>query len=211
MQRTIDTQVRDSDLVRERRERIVNAAIAVFRRDGFHNTTTRRLASEAGVTQSNIYNYVKNKDDILYLVCEHLVGLYTDCVDEAVESSSDPYDRVVEALGGIITLMFEHREELLLLYNETHALERADRRLVLKAVSRFIRQFQKLLDDYVEQVGPIRIANRRIAANLLSFVPAVIALRWWDLSIHASQQEAEIEIRRFILAGIGIPETRNEL
>lgn len=205
MQRAINAQVQDETRVNETRERIVRAAITVFRRKGFHGATTRCMAEEAGVTQSNIYNYVRSKDDILYLVCEHLVGLYSASVDQVVRDHSDPYARLINALRAIMTVMFDHRDELVLLYNEVHALKKADRKLVLKAVARFIRQFQLLLDDYAADGGEMRFGNTRISANLLSFVPAIVALRWWDLSLHSDRQEAERAIFDFILAGIGIP------
>ncbi len=205
MQRAINAQVQDTTRVSETRERIIRAAIAVFRRKGFHGATTRCMAEEAGVTQSNIYNYVRSKDDILYLVCEHLVGLYSASVDGVMRDHADPYDRLINALRGIMAVMFDHRDELVLLYNEVHALQKPDRKLVLKAVARFIRQFQQLLDDYVADGGQLRLANTRISANLLSFVPAIVALRWWDLSLHSDRQEAEQAIFDFILAGLGIP------
>lgn len=206
MQRDIDTQVQDNDRVLEMRARIVEAAIVVFRRKGFHQASTRMIADEARVTQSNIYNYVRNKDDILYLVCERLVGLYKKGLDEAVAAHDDPYERLTQALRGVIEVMFEHREELVLLYNETHALEKADRRLILKAVARFTKEFQDLLDGYAAAGGALRIANRRIGANLLTFVPAIVALRWWDLSIYSGRAEASAQIFSFILGGLGIPE-----
>ncbi len=205
MQRSIDAQVQDSERVSETRERILQAAITVFRRSGFHGATTRSIAQESGVTQSNIYNYVRTKDDILYLVCEHLVGLYIEGVDKILREQSDPYGRVIGALRSIMAIMFDHRDELVLLYNEVHALGKDDRKLVLKAVARFIRQFQELLDDYVATGRSLRQPNTRIAANLISFVPAIVALRWWDLSLHSNREEAEQAILDFILAGLGIP------
>lgn len=208
MQRAIGAQVQDEGLVNERRERIIRAAITVFRRNGFHAATTRSIAEEAGVTQSNIYNYVRSKGDILYLVCEHLVGLYISCVDRVIVEHDDPHDRVVGALRGIMAVMFDHRDELVLLYNEVHALEKPDRKLVLKAVAQFIRQFQTLLDAYVASGGLLRVSNSRVAANILSFVPAIVALRWWDISLHSNREEAEKAIFEFILAGLGIPATR---
>lgn len=205
VQRAIDAQVQDVDLVNERRERIIQAAIVVFRRKGFHGATTRCMAEEAGVTQSNIYNYVRSKGDILYLVCEHLVGLYTTNVDKVLKRHDDPYERLVEALRTIMDVMFTHRDELVLLYNEVHALDKPDRKLVLKAVARFIQQFQNLLDAYVAAGGTLRLSSRRLGANLLSFVPAIVALRWWDLSRFLDRDEAEQAIFEFILAGLGIP------
>ncbi|MEX0954977.1 MAG: TetR/AcrR family transcriptional regulator [Rhizobiaceae bacterium] len=206
MQRTVDAQIHDVQLVNERRRKIVDAAITVFREKGFHQATTRDVAVAAGTTQSNLYNYIRTKDDILYLVCEHLVGLYDDGVEEAVAQYEDPHDRLVEALRAVTRIMYVHSDELLLLYNETHALEKPDRRLILKAVSRFTNRFQELLMAYERAFGPTRIRNKRVAANLLSFVPALVALRGWDLTIHATRAEVEEGIFDFIIGGLGIPD-----
>ncbi len=204
MHRVVETQVQNRDLVGERREQIIRAAIVVFRRKGFHESTTRDLAEEAGVTQSNIYNYVKSKGDILYLVCSHLVDIYLTCLDEVVEKHSDPHVRLVKAVESIISLMSEHKDELILLYNETHSLNGNDRILVLQTVERFTKQFQGLLDAYAAGGGSLRIKNRRLAANFLSFVPAIVALRGWDISKHTKKEEAEEGILTFILGGLGV-------
>lgn len=204
MNRSVSSQVRDFDLVSQRREAIVQAAIRVFRSEGFHSATTRMIAREAKVTQSNIYNYVRTKGDILYLVCEHLVGLYDDGVAEVLEAHADPHTRLIEALRAVLRIMMRHKDELVLLYNETHALDKPDRRQILKSVSRLNLTFQRLLADYEAEAGPVIVANRRVAANLLTFVPAIVALRWWDLSLHAEKGEIEELIFDFILNGLGI-------
>lgn len=47
------------------KERIREAAIVVMSERGFHLTTTDEIAKEAGCSVGTIYNYFKNKDDIL--------------------------------------------------------------------------------------------------------------------------------------------------
>lgn len=206
MSRRIATQVQNSKLVEERRNLIVGAAIQVFRRKGYHVATTKDVAVAAGVTQSNLYNYISSKDDILYMVCERLVGLYTTAVAEASARFTDPRDQLVESLRAIIGVMISHREELVLLYNDAHSLKKDDRRLVLAMIARFIGQFEDLIRNYEAACGATRVVNRRLGANLLSFVPAVVALRHWDLAPHLAKSDVEQEILAFLLAGLGVRE-----
>src|SRR5690606_8979207 len=133
------------------------------------------------------YNYVSSKHDVLFLVCEHLVGLYQGAVDEAVAREANAHDRLVEALRAVITVMSAHRDEVQLLYNETHALEKDDRKIILSSIAKLIKSFQNLLKDYEEEHGVCGIPNRRVSANFLSFVPAIVALRSWDLTPHAER------------------------
>ena len=44
--------------------RIEESALRVFTRQGFHGTTVRDIAKEAGVSLGNLYNYYKTKEEI---------------------------------------------------------------------------------------------------------------------------------------------------
>jgi len=48
-----------------KREQIRKAALAVFSRRGFHETTVAEIAEEAGIAKGTIYLYFKNKNDLL--------------------------------------------------------------------------------------------------------------------------------------------------
>ena len=52
-------------LTNARRDQIIAAAIEVISAKGFQKTTVRQIAQAAGVADGTIYNYFKNKDDIL--------------------------------------------------------------------------------------------------------------------------------------------------
>lgn len=49
----------------EKYNRILEAAIRIFARNGFFSSTISQIAKEAGVADGTIYLYFKNKDDIL--------------------------------------------------------------------------------------------------------------------------------------------------
>jgi len=48
----------------ERREAIVTAALPLFARKGFANTTTRELADAAGVSEALIYKHFPSKESL---------------------------------------------------------------------------------------------------------------------------------------------------
>ncbi len=59
-------------VARLRRTQILAAAIKVFARSGFHRTTIRDIAKEAGVSDGTIYNYFENKTAVLMGVLDPL-------------------------------------------------------------------------------------------------------------------------------------------
>lgn len=55
-----------------RRDQIISGAIQVISEKGFQKTTVRQIAQAAGVSDGTIYNYFKNKDDILMAIIAQL-------------------------------------------------------------------------------------------------------------------------------------------
>ncbi len=83
----VPTQIKNADLVRERRRQIIDAAVKLFIEHGYHNTTTRMIARAAGFSIGSLYEYVSSKEDLLYLVCSAI----HEAVQVAVEEGSVPW------------------------------------------------------------------------------------------------------------------------
>lgn len=56
----------------ERQAEILGAALRVFARKGFHRTTVRDIAREAGLADGTIYNHFENKSALLLALLEGL-------------------------------------------------------------------------------------------------------------------------------------------
>ena len=64
----------------ERREQILESAVAVFGRRGFEGSTTRALAREAGVSEAMIFRFFPDK-----------AALYRAIIDRFIVASGDPF------------------------------------------------------------------------------------------------------------------------
>src|SRR6266540_4124879 len=178
--RSIRTNTKDPELIRDRREQLIRAALEVFQKKGFHEATVRDIGRAAALTQGTIYNYVRSKEDILFLVCDHVVAEYVASMQEAAISTGDPQTRLEGALRGIARVMADRRSTILLLYHESHNLDRRSLRSLLARVDDFIVKVEELI---AEAMAPRRRrgSERRVLANILTFLPTVLALRGWAL------------------------------
>lgn len=61
-----------AQMAEARRSQILDAAVAVISEQGFHKTTIKQIARQAGIADGTIYNYFKNKDDILMGIIERI-------------------------------------------------------------------------------------------------------------------------------------------
>ena len=55
----------DSQQATEKRRLILDAAVRVFAREGFHGCRVADIADEAGVAYGLVYHYFRSKDEIL--------------------------------------------------------------------------------------------------------------------------------------------------
>jgi TetR/AcrR family transcriptional regulator, fatty acid metabolism regulator protein len=85
----------------EKRRLILDAAVRVFARDGFHTSRVGDIAEEAGVAHGLLYHYFSSKDEVLLTVfSENWSDLLVRF--EAVEASDEPAD---EKLRGLVKIL----------------------------------------------------------------------------------------------------------
>ncbi len=81
----------------DKRRQILDAAIRVFARQGFHSTRVSDIADEAGVAYGLVYHYFKSKDEVLNELFSERWSLLLAAIEEADGSEATP---AREAGGG---------------------------------------------------------------------------------------------------------------
>lgn len=67
------------DRAEERRQQIMQAALACFARKGYHKTTMDDIVAESGLSKGTLYWYFKNKDDLfISLVKSYFLSIGQD-------------------------------------------------------------------------------------------------------------------------------------
>lgn len=87
------------------RQRIIDAAIQLFARKGFHHTSIADLASAANLTKGALYHHFENKKALLYAVLEATRTIWRDKVVRDVLKGRNALDR--------LTLLFENHARLI--------------------------------------------------------------------------------------------------
>ena len=106
--------------ISSRRSQILEAAAIVFARKGFHDTTTREVAAEAGVAEGTIYNYFRNKRELLVAMATHLgTQTFWPLLDQLRDAEGPEFFRLV--LRDRIALIRRYQRHLGVLFGElTH-------------------------------------------------------------------------------------------
>ncbi|WP_460136815.1 TetR/AcrR family transcriptional regulator [Pseudomonas sp. S1_E04] len=76
----------------ERRQAISQAAIELFERQGFQNTTIEQIASQAGVSPPTVFKYFGNKQEIILEILHHADQRAITDTRRLIKDIEDPVD-----------------------------------------------------------------------------------------------------------------------
>src|SRR3954452_5481797 len=96
----------------DRRRQILDAAIRVFARQGFHSCRVSDIADEAGVAYGLVYHYFESKDQVLNALFHERWSLMLAAIDE-VDAKAIPAREKLDAVAGFIIESYRHDPELM--------------------------------------------------------------------------------------------------
>ena len=96
----------------DRRRQILDAAIRVFARQGFHACRVSDIAREAGVAYGLVYHYFDSKEQILNELFAERWSLMLSAIEE-VDGRSIPARGKLDAVAGFIIDSYRHDPELM--------------------------------------------------------------------------------------------------
>jgi len=196
-ERQIGTNVKDDSLVRQRREEIIRAASKVFTEKGYHLTTIRDICQASGLGPGTLYNYIKKKEDILYLIYNQLTMMLTQCLVETIQKNKkDPLGQLHEALEKTIDIIWNYQDLILLMYQETASLDRESMQTILRRESAYVSLWEKILTRGKKKGTMLR--RNRMDADIISFLLAFIPLRRWNFRNKFREKEIKAGLTDFI-------------
>ena len=202
-EREIETNVKDDALVKQRREEIIQAASKIFTEKGYHLATIRDICKASGLGPGTLYNYIKKKEDILYLIYNQLTMMLTQCLVETIENTKkDPYEQLKEALSKTIDIIWDYKDLVLLMYQETASLDRESMHNILKRESDYVALWERILERGEKQGMIIR--RTRMDADIIGFLLAFIPLRRWNLKKKFREEEIKSGLIDFVIQALGI-------
>ncbi len=92
----------------DKMEQIVQAAAECFQAKGYQATALRDIAEAVKLQKPTLYHYVRNKNELLFLVLINTAESYNRVLEAIVESSLAPSAKLAQAVRQQILLQFEH-------------------------------------------------------------------------------------------------------
>ena len=135
---------------------ILDAAIRVFARQGFHQSTVAQIAKEAGVADGTIYLYFKSKDDILFQFYEFKARQVFERFRQGVDEATHAVDKLRNLVRTHLS-EFQNDINMAIVYQaETHQHRRTAQEII-KEMSKMYRDIVTEIVELGQREGDLRV------------------------------------------------------
>lgn len=187
--REVHASVKDERLVKKRRNEMIRGAIALFKQKGFHRTTTREIAKEAGFSIGTLYEYIRTKEDILYLVCDSIYDEVQDRLEKDLDCHQGTIASLRHGVENFFRVMNEVQEEVLVMYQEAKSLSRDALPYVLKKELAMVAMLEQVIQLVVDN-GELKMAPKEVTMLAHNIV---IQGQMWGFRRWTIQKQFDLE------------------
>lgn len=157
------SSVKDSHLVEKRRNQMIKAAITLFKEKGFYRTTTREIARESGFSIGTLYEYIRTKEDVLFLVCDAIYDQVRQRLEAAIDWKNPSVSNLEKVVESYFYLMDDMQEEIVIMYQEVKSLKKETKEYVLQKERDMVAMLEKMivacLPETISEKDAALIAN----------------------------------------------------
>jgi len=181
VKREVKSSVKDESLIEKRREQIIDGAVQLFKEKGFHRATTREIAKAAGFSIGTLYEYIRTKEDVLYLVCDSIYNEVQSRLSILMDREGN-IEGLREAIASYYHLIDDMSDEFVVMYQESKSLPKDALQYVLKKEMEMVALFKNILLACVRS-GELRISEEAVdmAAHHVVVQGQMWAFRRWAL------------------------------
>lgn len=185
----------------DKTELIRRSAVKVISMEGYHNTTIKMIAEDADIAVGTIYNYFKNKDEIIDYIFKVEHGKRIKCLNDILKEDSSIDIKIKAFLDFHFDDLEENQYVGKVLIQESIIPSKRSSEGIQKFLEDLPTIFAKMLKKAKDK-GEIRSMNYELVSNAIFH-----AIRGIVYNIESSQDKkdynkAKEELLSFIIKGI---------
>ncbi|MCF6092603.1 TetR family transcriptional regulator [Microaerobacter geothermalis] len=130
----------------EKYDAIIEAAVRVIAKHGYHNAHVTKIAKEANVADGTIYLYFENKDDVLISLFQEKMGQFVATVQENIGRRITAKEKLHELIRTHLAQLAADKDLAIVTQIEL----RQSNPIVREAISETLKQYFRIIDSIVK-------------------------------------------------------------
>lgn len=179
---------KNNDLFQKRQMQIVKKATKLFMKKGYAQTSMREISKATGIDISNLYYFIKSKEEILFRVFEMIHRPEIELFEkQGIMSIDDPIEQLRTVIRELLDFGHDYREEILLLYRESKVLPKSLLKIIMGRESHFVAQIEEILKKGLER-KVFYFEDASFTANMIVYELSLHPLRSWNLKKYPKEE-----------------------
>ncbi|WP_243788313.1 TetR/AcrR family transcriptional regulator [Saccharopolyspora gloriosae] len=170
-----------------RREKLLAAAVPLFRKQGFHTVSMEEIGTAAGINASSVYRHFSGKADLLAAVYYRAADRLAVATGQALDDAGDAATALRGLVGAYIDFAFGNRDLLAIYLSEYRNLPTDDRHALRRAQRDHIRQ-------WVTLTGQVRPGARHPQVTVQAALNVINDLAMPTTPLAAPEQAAHLAL-----------------
>jgi TetR/AcrR family transcriptional regulator, cholesterol catabolism regulator len=136
-----------------KKEQLLQQISELFYLRGYEKTSIRDISKALGITNSGLYYYFKNKQEVLFTIISDLIERALADLREKLQTIPHPEDKISWIIQSHIKFYVEHRFQVKVLVQERYSLEGEYARIMAEKEKEYVSFMRKVLKEIVEHSG----------------------------------------------------------
>lgn len=183
-----------------RKDLILEVAVRLFSERGFHGTTIREIAEEAGMLSGSLYAHIQTKEDLLYEVVGQAADRFLGAIEPLVAADLPAKEKLRQAMVAHAEVVAASRAHATVFMHEWKALT-PDRRAEIAARRKAYEQHLAQIIHEGALRGEFGPIDQRMA-RLLILSAVNWIYEWYDPAGPLTPQDVAERYWRLVLEGM---------
>ncbi|MCC5912080.1 MAG: TetR/AcrR family transcriptional regulator [Clostridiaceae bacterium] len=150
------------DTTKGKRQLIIEAAVKIFARDGYHKATVSDIAEEAGIGKGTIYEYFNSKEQLFLEMIKFFIKAYLFSIKETLQQDDPTREKLKGYFEVVIDFTRQHLDLVKIFSQEMWKPEENFMQLMLETKKQIISLVEAVFVQAVEE-GTFRNIDTKIA------------------------------------------------
>ena len=157
----------------EVRQKIIDAASALYAKKGFSAISLQEISEMASVTRTVTRHYVKTESEIVSLIMENLLNCFKANLIKKARDIYDPEIKLAAAIDIYIRVLDLQRDKVLVIYQASKFLDKASKIRVMQLEVDVSNIFAEIITEGIEQG-----IFEKIDVDLMAYDIMIMAQMW---------------------------------
>jgi AcrR family transcriptional regulator len=183
----------------QRLARILDHATKIFCEKGYERASMRDLSRACGMSLAGLYYYFDSKERMLYLIEKELFGQVTELLDQKLNGTADPEERVRLFIENHIMFFLSRQNAMKVLAHEDDALS-GEMRAEIQAIKREYYHGCLTLLEQLKLRKKLQFQSRIAAMSLFGMMNWLHT--WYNPSVDGTPALLAKEVTEIFLRGV---------